>query len=116
MTANEIERFIDAFDDPFKGCLTKIGSKIVRLKKAQLHSGETSSHSYMKGLIIRNDNRWIVVSVDDKNYLLIKEVIDNKGKIITGKLKPGDRFFTPHKYLEKQFSSRTKFKASGKLK
>ena len=38
MSAVEIERFINAFDDPYKGSLTLINNKKVRLKKVQLHS------------------------------------------------------------------------------
>lgn len=116
MSGAEIERFIDAFDDPFEGSLTKIDKekKVVRIKKAQLHGGEIISHKYMKGLIIRNDLDWIVVAVDDKNYLLIEEVFNSKGKNIINKLKPGDRFFTPQKNLENQFSKKTKFNIFGK--
>ena len=65
---SEIERFIDAFDDPFKGCLTKINkdNKVVRLKKFIYMVEETISHKYMKGLIVRNDNDWIVVAMMKK--------------------------------------------------
>jgi methionyl-tRNA formyltransferase len=116
MSGLELERFIDAFDDPYKGCLTKINTnrETVRIKKVQLHGGETTSHKYMKGLIIRNDSEWIVVAVDDKNYLLIEEVLDLKGRNIINKLKPGDRFYTPEKNLEKQFSKRTIFNVFGR--
>jgi hypothetical protein len=116
MSGIELERFIDAFDDPFKGCLTKLNSnkKIVRIKKVQLHSGENISHKYMKGLIIRNDQEWIVVAVDDKNYLIIEEVLDSKGKNIIDKLREGDRFFTPQKELERQFSRRVIYNSLGK--
>ena len=116
MSGLEIERFIDAFDDPFKGCLTKINKnkKIVRLKKAQLHCGETISHKYMRGLIIRNDIDWIVIAIDEKNYLLVEEVLDTKGRNIINKLRPGDRFFTPEKDLEGQFSRKTMYNVFGK--
>lgn len=118
MSGIELERFIDAFDDPFKGCLTKLNTnnKTVRIKKVQLHGGETISHKYMKGLIIRNDHKWIVVAVDDKNYLIIEEVLDSKGKNIIDKLKEGDRFFTSEKDLESQFSRRVIYNSLGKKK
>ena len=116
MSGIELERFIDAFDDPFRGCLTKLNTnkKIVRIKKVQLHSGENISHKYMKGLIIRNDQQWIVVAVDDKNYLIIEEVLNSEGVNIIDKLKEGDRFFTPEKDLEKQFSRRIFYNSLGK--
>ena len=116
MSGPEIERFIDAFDDPFKGCLTKINkdNKVVRLKKVHLHGGETISHKYMKGLIVRNDNDWIVVAIDEKNYLIVEEVLDTKGRNIINKIKPGDRFFTSEKDLERQFSKKTVYNALGK--
>ena len=116
MSGIELERFIDAFDDPYKGCLTKINTnkQTVRIKKVQLHGDETISHKYMRGLIVRNDLKWIVVAIDDKNYLLIEEVLDSKGKNIVNEFKPGDRFFTPEKNLEKQFSKKTMFNSFGK--
>ena len=58
----------------------------------------------MKGLIVRNDNDWIVVAIDEKNYLIVEEVLDTKGRNIINKIKPGDRFFTSEKDLERQFS------------
>ena len=73
------------------------------------------ANKYMRGLIVRNDKNWVVVSYDEKNYLLIEKVINYQGKIITDKLKVGDRFYTPQKYLDKQFKNRTKFKSFGKL-
>ena len=58
MNSKELERFIDAFDDPYFGAKTKINNKIVKLKKVQLHGGEVIPHNFMSGLIIRNDKNW----------------------------------------------------------
>ena len=55
-----------------------------------------------------------MIFLDDKNYLLVEEVLDNKGKIIFKNLKAGDKFYTPAKFLEKQFSKRIKYNNLGK--
>ena len=114
MSAVEIERFINAFDDPYKGSLTLINNKKVRLKKVQLHSEKINSTSLTRGLIIKKEKKWLMVFLDDKNYLLVEEVLDDKGKIIFKNLKAGDKFYTPAKFLEKQFSKRIKYNNLGK--
>mgnify|MGYP001322115968 FL=1 len=48
----------------------------------------------MSGLIIRKEKDWIIVSTVDENFLIIKSVINDKGKNIIGNTKVGDRFVT----------------------
>ena len=72
-----------------------INNKKVRIKKTQIHSGDSSNHPFMTGLISRHDGDWIVVSSVGKEMFLIEEVIDDKNKNIIQKLKVGDRFITP---------------------
>ena len=104
MDAHQLYNFINAFDDPFKGASTFLNNKKfgrLYIKKVHLHGGDSSNHPYMTGLISRHDKNWVVVSTTNKYMLLIEEVLNSKGENIITKLKPGDRFLTPIKYLEK---------------
>ena len=105
----ELERFINAFDDPFLGAKTKINNKVVNIKSVQLHGGETIPHKYMTGLIIRNDKKWLVVCSSGNSYLIIEKVLNEKKKNIINEIKPGDRFYTPLKNLIYSKSKRTKY-------
>ena len=68
----------------------------------------------MKGLVTRNQKKWIIVATSDKNSLIIEKVIDVNGKNILDKIRPGDRFNTPQKYLENSFTERVKYTTKGK--
>jgi len=113
---DELYRFICAFDDPYEGastCLNTIPQKKVFLKDVYLHNGNTPTHSFMAGLISRIDRNWIEVCIKNNNVLLIKKIIDVKGKNIIKNLKVGDRFFTPAQYLENSLSFRAKYTSRG---
>ena len=53
------------------------------LKKVHLHGGDSSNHPYMSGIVSRHDKNWIVVSTKSKHMLLIEEVLDKKGNLLT---------------------------------
>ena len=112
----QIERFINAFDDPYSGSLTYIRNKKVRLKKTYLSSSDVNNHPFMSGLILRHDKNWIVVGSNDQNVFLIKEVLDEKGLNILSKLKVGDRFYTPIKKLDDSKKYRVYYKSNKLVK
>ena len=101
MSSENLIRFINAFDDPYAGAQTTINNMNIRIKRAQLHDGESTNHPFMTGLISRHDKKWIVVSTIDENMLLIENILNSKGKNIISELNPGDRFYTPIEHLEK---------------
>ena len=79
----EILRFIYAFDEPYAGASTFINRKgfgRLRIKTAQLHGGEIINHSFMAGIVIRHDHKWIVVALSSNYSLIIEKVIDEKKK------------------------------------
>ena len=77
-----------------------INNERVYIKKAQLHGGDSPNHPFMTGIISRHDVNWLVVSTRDQ-YSLVIEIINNKkGENIINKLKAGDRFNSPEKYLD----------------
>ncbi len=109
-----LQRFINAFDDPYSGSLTMINKKKVRIKKVQIHSGETSNHPFVSGLVLRNDEKWIVVGLNSESHtLLIKEVIDINNKNIVKSINVGDRFYTLEKNLEHAKKTRVKYRPKG---
>ena len=116
MDSHEIYNFINAFDEPFLGASSFLNNgKFGRLhiKNVHLHGGDTSNHPYMSGIVSRHDGNWIVVSTRNKHMLLIESVLDKKGKNIINKIKVGDRFYTPSKYLDKSKSKRIIYNTYG---
>ena len=115
LNSHQLLRFINAFDDPYSGASTMINNyERVYLKKVQLHGGESTNHPFMSGIISRHDSKWIVVSTQDEDMMLIIEkVLDDKGQNIISHLKPGDRFFTPAEKLDLAKSFRPKYGPKG---
>ena len=116
----EILKLINAFDDPYSGSqtfVTRFKNKKIKIKSVHMHEGEIPRHPIMNGVVIRNDGNWLVVSLGEQNYtLLIEKVIDEKGKNIINKIKSGDRFFTPSKFLNEFKTTRSRFGIFGNKK
>ena len=106
-------RFINAFDDPYKGAMTYINSEKVRIKSVHLHGAEFKNHPFSTGLISRHDKKWLVVSTIDQNMILIEKVINKNNKNIIDKIKPGERFYTPSKKLDDSLSKKIKYNSMG---
>tara|TARA_B100001741_G_scaffold19108_1_gene14268 strand:+ start:364 stop:582 length:219 start_codon:yes stop_codon:yes gene_type:complete len=70
----------------------------------------------MSGLIIRKEKDWIIVSTVDENFLIIKSVINDKGKNIIGNTKVGDRFVTSNINILKSKLIRPKIGPKGLIK
>lgn len=98
-SAADIEKFICAFDDPYAGAQTFLDHGHVRLKNVCLSPQDASFHSYQSGLVYRVAKEWICVAVPG-NTLVVSDVFDQNGNSIFEKIKPGDRFHTPHRNLE----------------
>ena len=113
MNSDELERFIDAFDDPYEGAKTFINKTKVFLKNIQLHYGELPNHSFMSGLVLRNDRKWLIIATNDKGCLIAEKVLNSKGKNIINEIQEGDRFVTPTKYLYDSISQRPKYNIKG---
>ena len=77
MKSFEIERFINAFDDPYSGSSTTINKQFVKIKKVQLSSRYYQSSFYDR-FDYRHHGDWIVVSTRDKNVLLIEKSFKHK--------------------------------------
>jgi methionyl-tRNA formyltransferase len=98
--AEEIERFILAFDDPFPGARTCWRDENVIVRKAQLHFGETPHHPFQTGLVLRNNGRWLVVALRQGASLIVEETRNESGESLLASIREGDRLFTPAAQLE----------------
>ena len=94
-TGREIERFIRAFDDPYKGASTRVAGKRVFLKSTMLDCSEAAFHPFQSGLITRLSKREGAIVATTSGHLCIKNICDEDGQSILAALRPGMRFFTP---------------------
>ena len=90
----ELEKFICAFDDPYRGAKTFLNGKIVRIKDVLLSSQDGTFHSYQNGIVYRKGANWLCVSLKTSS-LIIRQVLDEKKNDIFENVKVGDRFITP---------------------
>jgi len=97
--ADQIERFICAFDDPYCGASTFIDGKRVYLKNCKIVRSAGSFHPFMSGLIYRTCNDKVFAACCD-HALEVKRIVDDKGKSVLESIRPGERFYTPAKFLE----------------
>ena len=104
-----LSKFIDSFDEPYSGACTMYKSKKVFIKDAHIHGGEISKHNYLSGLVSRHDGKWITVCTSDQNSILIKNILNNKGKNIIDSIKEGDRFYSPYSKIIKARSFKAKY-------
>ena len=111
MNSQNLYRFINALDDPYKGARTYINDMEVRIKSVHLHGGEQGNH-LSTGLIYRHDKKWLVVSTIE-NMILIEKVFNNKNQNVIDKLKEGDRFHTPSIILDKSLTKKVKYTSKG---
>ena len=94
----EIERFIRSFDKPYDGARTFLNGKEVTIKNIDFSLEDSSLHSFSNGMVLRKFEGYLVVSVSFGS-LYIKEIKYNN-KDITLKIKNGDKFHTPIKYID----------------
>ena len=112
-SSSDLEKFINAFDEPYDGAKTFLNDKEVHLKSIQLHGGDLSSHPFKKGIVARHDKNWIVVNTSDSNSIVVEKVLNKKKENILKYIKEGDRFNTPRKFLDIALSNRIKFTPTG---
>lgn len=114
--SEKLIRFINAFETPYQGASTTYKNKRVFLKDVQIHGGEISNHPYMSGLITRKEKDWIIVSTSDENFLIIKSVVNEKGKNIISQTKVGNRFITSNSDILKSKKFRPQIGPRGLIK
>ncbi len=100
---DELERFICAFDFPYKGASTFLNDKKVFLRKVSVSAQDGHFHSFQRGLIYRKSNDWFCVALKGA-ALIVEDIRDENGDSIMTDVKVGDRFYTPQTFLENAMS------------
>ncbi len=98
LSVYEIDRFIRSFDNPYDGSKTMLNGNEVTIRDIEYSLEDSSLHSFSNGMILRKFNNYLVVSVKFGS-IYIKD-IKYKNKDIIKKVKLGDKFYTPKKYLD----------------
>jgi methionyl-tRNA formyltransferase len=111
--AAEIERFICAFDDPYKGCSSFVGDRRVRLKQAFTFVSDGGFHPFQAGVIYRKTASEVFIACHDA-ALIVHSVQDDAGENMLPSLRVGDRFHTPAEHLEKAKAARVYYHPGGK--
>ena len=107
-----IERFICAFDDPYKGAITYINDDKVRVKKVFSTKADGIFHPFQCGIIYRIMDGLVMVAANS-GTLGINEIFNEKGENIISILKVGDRLYTPREKIEKALKYRAIYTPDG---
>lgn len=111
-TAEQVDLFIKAFDDPYPGASSFIGKSRYFLKSSQIFEKGTQFHPFGAGIVIRKDNDSIFVCANG-GLLNIKKVFDVNGEDVTGQIELGERFFTPSSILDNAKKFRVVYDSEG---
>lgn len=111
-SAEDIRMFINAFDDPHVGASTFFGKTKVHLKKGSIKKSEGAFHPFQSGIVYRVSDRNIFIAAQG-GAVVVKDLLDENGKDIKGKINIGMRFHTPAEYIEKSRMTRVTYNSSG---
>jgi hypothetical protein len=94
-TPEQIDRFVCAFDDPYKGAITFIEGRKVRIKKVHVNYQDGIFHPYQTGLVFRKGSNWLVVALNGGS-LIIESISDyNTNDSCMSLIQVGSRLSTP---------------------
>ncbi len=107
-----IERFIDAFDDPYSGAITFVNDMCVRVKKCSSTTKDGTFHPFQIGIVYRIHEGALFVATQGGSIILTS-VTDDGGTDVRRFIQVGDRFYTPRDHLEKARESRIIYTPQG---
>ena len=107
----ELERFICAFDDPYRGASTYVNSEQVFVRKVSLNLADGYFHPFQSGLVYRKTERWVCVAARGGS-LVVESITDKQDRDFFSKVNVGDRFVTPNNSREEGLS-RIRFNPTG---
>ena len=110
---DEIDHFIQAFDDPYCGASTFLNGQKVRLKDCHSTTVDGSFHPFQSGIVYRIYNNKIFIAAK-MGSLIIETINREDGRSMIRDINVGDRFYTPQKFLEEARSSRIRYTPGGK--
>ena len=106
-SAQDVLLFCNSFDTPYPGAMTFHGKNLVSFKGVKLYNSN-NYHPFAAGLVIKKiKDKLYVITV--KGTLEISNCLFNN-RIINKKIKQGDRFYTPSKYLDEAAIFKPKYK------
>ena len=108
----DIERFIRAFDEPYRGASTFINGRRAFLKGSFADLGGGHFHPFQSGLVFRKTEGLLMVATDG-GALGVTHVAGEDGQSLMGLIPLGDRFHTPRDLLEKALTYRAVFTPEG---
>jgi len=111
-SAQEIERFICAFDDPYPGASTSLNGQRVFLSGATLEKSDPDIHPFASGTVIHLGDGFIR-ALAKGGLLKIRGVQDNEGKDVSSLVCVGDRFFTSQDALDSARTFQAVYTAKG---
>lgn len=85
------------------------------MKKCTTSKEDGEFHPFQSGMIYRVDSDALYIAVRG-GTILIREVLDEKGRDIFNKMSVGNRFYTPTKALEEAKMFRAVYTAEGLVK
>jgi hypothetical protein len=99
-TLDEIESFIRAFDEPYKGASTFLGGERVYLKNCSASYVDGTFHPFKTGLVFRKINGALSVAAKE-GTLVVGNIFNAAGASIYSHVRTGDRLFTPRDVLDR---------------
>lgn len=106
----QIERFCNAFDEPYMGSGTFWNGQEIRLKSVQADYNDQETHPFMSGLVYRNNGRWLHVACTGGSLIVEQAIAE--GKNVVGDIAVGDRLYTPSEKIE-QIGDRVIYTSKG---
>ncbi|WP_148570685.1 formyltransferase family protein [Aliarcobacter cryaerophilus] len=109
---NDIEKFINAFDEPYNGAITFCNGRQVRVKNVFINHSDGNFHPFQKGIIYRKNNQGYFVATEE-GTLIIKSLKGEEDKDLFDFIQCGDRLYTPQSKIEESFSTRVFYNHQG---
>lgn len=99
--AEQLDRFICAFDEPYAGAQTLWNGEPIRVKSVLADYADINCHPAQSGIVFRKNQNWLVVACNGGN-IIVQCVLNSAGKDILDRVRVGDRFSTPQAMLEQR--------------
>ncbi len=103
-----LERFVNAFDEPYAGAATFVGETKIRLKNCRIRPSREQFHPFQWGLVYRVHNGVLSIAANG-GTLEAHTALPEKSLTI----KPGDRMHTPLSHLEEARGTTAIYTARG---
>lgn len=111
-SAEQIDRFICGFDEPYAGAGTKINGEPVRLKSSRVETNDGLFHPFQAGLIYKKYGGAVYVATRT-GTVIIERVLNASSENILESLEVGQRFFTEQAVLDQAMEYSAEYTTQG---